>query len=138
MKDCERERDESANPSRGRARTAQATTIVLLAVGLLTAIFVLQNTENTRIEFLFWSALVPLAGALLLAVALGGVLAFLVAITRARQFKRALRRRGDMLGQPDPSLRDSYSQRDTPRSHQVARLNSDNSSRARFVRFQPG
>jgi uncharacterized integral membrane protein len=77
---------------RGRTRTAQAITVALLILGLLTAIFVLQNTARTSVTFLFWSASVPLAGALLLAAVLGGILAFLMAFLRQRLFRRAIKR----------------------------------------------
>jgi uncharacterized integral membrane protein len=75
-----------------RTKTAQGITITLLIVGLLTAIFVLQNTDSVPVNFLFWKASVPLAGALLLAVVLGGLLSFLVAFIRQRQYKRAMRK----------------------------------------------
>ena len=80
----------------GRPKQAQGITIALLLVGLLTAIFVLQNTRSVRMRFLAWEASLPLAGALLLAVVLGGILAFLVAFVRQRQFRRALRREHSM------------------------------------------
>ena len=74
----------------GRPRTAQAVTAALLIVGLLLAIFVLQNTQSTEIEFLVWSTSAPLAGALMLAAVLGGILAALVVYIRQRQFRKAL------------------------------------------------
>jgi uncharacterized integral membrane protein len=77
---------------RGRTKTAQGITITLLFVGLLTAIFVLQNTDSVPVRFLFWKTSAPLAGALLLAVVLGGILAFLVAFIRQRQYKRAMKK----------------------------------------------
>lgn len=77
---------------RGRPKTAQAVTVAVLVVGLIIAIFVIQNTESHRITFLAWSANVPIAAALLLAAVLGGALAFLVAYVRQWQFRRALRR----------------------------------------------
>ena len=77
---------------RGRVSTAQVVVIALLLVGLLVAIFVIQNTESSNIDFLFWSARVSLAGALLLAAALGGIFGFLVTYLRQRQFRQALRR----------------------------------------------
>ena len=77
---------------RGRTRTAQVIVVVLLLVGLLVAIFVIQNTESANIDFLFWSARVSLAGALLLAAALGGIFGFLVTYLRQRQFRQAMRR----------------------------------------------
>ncbi len=84
-----------APPRRARAETAQAVLVGLLVVGLLIAIFVLQNTARTKVSFLFWSATVPLAGALLLAAVLGGILAFLVAFARQRGVVKAERRRTD-------------------------------------------
>jgi uncharacterized integral membrane protein len=75
----------------GRRKTAQAITVAILIVGLLLAIFFLQNTTKTEIEFLFWSASVPLAGALLLAAVLGGILASLVVFVRQRQVRNALK-----------------------------------------------
>ena len=75
-----------------RMKQAQGITIALLLVGLLTAIFVLQTTRSVPMKFLFWETSAPLAGALLLAVALGGLLAFLVAFVRQRQYKRAMKK----------------------------------------------
>ncbi|CAN5786613.1 hypothetical protein BH18ACT15_BH18ACT15_05590 [soil metagenome] len=75
-----------------RSKTLQTVTIVLLLLGLLTAIFVFQNTQGVEINFLVWSVDAPLAAALLLAVVIGGILAFLVAYVRQRQYRRAVRR----------------------------------------------
>ncbi len=75
---------------RSRSATAQAVTIALLVVGLLTAIFVLQNTDTANVNFLFWSVDVPLSGALLLAGVLGGLIAFLVAYVRRRVVMKRL------------------------------------------------
>jgi putative membrane protein len=77
---------------RGRIRSAQVIVIVLLVVGLLVAIFVIQNTESANIEFLWLQGRVSLAGALLLAAALGGIFGFLVTYLRQRQFRQAMRR----------------------------------------------
>jgi uncharacterized integral membrane protein len=77
---------------RGRIGGAQVIIVVLLVVGLLVAIFVIQNTESANIDFLFWSARVSLAGALLLAAALGGIFGFLVTYLRQRQYRQAMRR----------------------------------------------
>jgi uncharacterized integral membrane protein len=76
---------------RGRAMTAQAATFVVLLFGLVAAVFVIQNTGSATIHFLFWSADVAIAGALLLALALGGLIGFLVAYVRQRQFRGRLR-----------------------------------------------
>ena len=77
--------------SRERFRTAQAVVVALLVVGLLTAIFIFQNTDRAEIHFLFWSGSVPLAGALILAAVLGGLCAFLVVFVRQRWIARNLR-----------------------------------------------
>jgi uncharacterized integral membrane protein len=90
MARSDRDADRNRVPG-GRRKTAQAITGALLIVGLLLAIFVLQNTTDTKIEFLFWSASVPLAGALLLAAVLGGMFASLVVFVRQRQFRHALK-----------------------------------------------
>jgi uncharacterized integral membrane protein len=95
---------EGRRESGGRVRTAQAVTIALLAVGLATAIFVMQNTASARVHFLAWSASLPLAAALLLAAVLGGTFGFLVASLRARQLKRVLHER---QATPQPSVTDS-------------------------------
>jgi uncharacterized integral membrane protein len=76
---------------RGRPKTAQAVTVALLVVTLAIAVFVIQNTDDADITFLAWTVQLPLAGALLLAVALGGIFAYLVAWMRYRQFRHALR-----------------------------------------------
>lgn len=77
--------------SRGRYQTAQAVVVALLAVGLLIGIFVFQNTTKAKVHFLFWSASIPLAGALILAAVLGGIFAFLAAFFRQRQRVRESR-----------------------------------------------
>jgi uncharacterized integral membrane protein len=86
-------RPEEDLETRGRVSTAQVVVIALLLVGLLVAVFVIQNTRDARIEFLVWSVTMPLAGALLLAAVLGGIFGFLVTYLRQRQFRQALRRR---------------------------------------------
>jgi uncharacterized integral membrane protein len=89
---------------RSRSATAQTVIIALLLVGLLTAIFVLQNTDMTKVNFLFWSVDVPLSGALLLAGVMGGIISFLVAYARRRallkRMSRSPRRRGDAESRP--------------------------------------
>jgi len=76
---------------RGRPKTAQAVTVALLVVTLAIGVFVIQNTDDADITFIAWTVQLPLAGALLLAVALGGTFAYLVAWIRYRQFRHALR-----------------------------------------------
>jgi uncharacterized integral membrane protein len=65
-----------------RPRTLEAVTISSVIVALLTAVFVLQNTEDATVNFLGWKATVPLAVALLLAVVLGGMLGVLISLLR--------------------------------------------------------
>jgi uncharacterized integral membrane protein len=65
--------------------------VALLIVGLLTAIFIFQNTARARVRFLFWSTTAPLAGALILAAVLGGILTFLVVFVRQRRIARESR-----------------------------------------------
>ena len=62
--------------------------MALLITGLLTAVFIFQNTARTRVRFLFWSTTAPLSGALILAAVLGGILAFLVVFVRQRRIAR--------------------------------------------------
>lgn len=69
----------------------QTVAIALFVVGLLTATFILQNTTEAKINFLFWSASVPLAGALILVAALGGIFGFMVAFVRQRRKSRESR-----------------------------------------------
>jgi uncharacterized integral membrane protein len=75
---------------RNRYRTLQAVVAALLVVGLLTAIFIFQNTTGAMVHFLFWSGSVPLSGALILSAVLGGTLAFLVVFIRQRRIARDL------------------------------------------------
>ena len=80
----------------GRYKSAQAVVVALLIVGLLTGIFVFQNTTKAEVHFLFWSGSIPLAGGLILAAVLGGLFAFLITFVRQRRVtrdSRALRSR---------------------------------------------
>jgi uncharacterized integral membrane protein len=83
--------EDTRTPPRGRYKTAQAVVLALLIVGLLTAIFILQNTTRAKVHFLLWSGSVPLAGALILAAVLGGIFAFLVVFIRQRRIARESR-----------------------------------------------
>lgn len=83
--------DERTPARRGRYKSAQAVVVALLVVGLLTGIFVFQNTTRTKVHFLFWSGSMPVAGALIMAAVLGGILAFLVAFARQRSKARESR-----------------------------------------------
>jgi uncharacterized integral membrane protein len=81
------------DPPRGRALIAQWTVFWTIVVLLLAAIFVVQNTEDVRIDILLWTVTVPLAAALLLTLAAGGLIASLFSLVRQHQYRSALRRR---------------------------------------------
>ncbi len=70
----------------------QAVIVAVLVSAVFTAILVLQNTRDARIDFLFWSATLPLSAALLLSAITGGIVGFSVEYFRQRQFRRAARR----------------------------------------------
>ncbi len=75
--------------NQGRSYTVQAVAIAVLVSGLLTGILIIQNTRPARLEFLFWSATLPLAAVLLLAAVAGGILGFSVAYVTQRQLRRS-------------------------------------------------
>jgi uncharacterized integral membrane protein len=83
------------DPPRGRALIAQWSFVSTVVALLLAAIFVLQNTRTVDIEFLFWIVNVPLAAALLLSLAAGGLIASLIMLLRQHQYRRALTRERD-------------------------------------------
>lgn len=98
--------DPGSATHRGRYQTAQTVVVALLGVGLLTAIFIFQNTTRAEIHFLFWSASVPFAGALILTAVLGGIFGFLVAFMRQRRKARESRDLVDDENLVGPSRRD--------------------------------
>lgn len=77
--------DPESAGGRGRQRGWRFYLTVALAV--LAAIFVLQNTDDTDVDFLFAEAQLPLFFALLLAVALGVAIGWLAPKVR-RDSKR--------------------------------------------------
>ena len=93
-------KDARTPASRERYKTAQAVVVALLVVGLLTAIFIFQNTNQAKVHFLFWSGSIPLAGALILAATLGGIFGFLVVFVRQRRIARNLRDTGREVDEP--------------------------------------
>jgi uncharacterized integral membrane protein len=82
------------DPPRGRALIAQWSVVWTILMLLFAAILVLQNVDDVRIDFLFWTVTVPLAAALLLTLAAGGLIASLIALVRQHQYRRALQRSG--------------------------------------------
>lgn len=76
------------------SRTSGAYGAVILAAVLLVllVIFVVQNTESTRIEFLGFDGSVPLAAALLIATVVGMVIVGAVSSLRILQLRRRIKR----------------------------------------------
>lgn len=70
---------------------AQAAIASIILIGVLLAILVIQNSEEARIDYLFWSARLPLAAALLISAALGALVALLSSYIRARSNVKASR-----------------------------------------------
>lgn len=81
------------DPLRGSRTSGVWFVLVLLVVLLvLTAIFVLQNTQKVEISFLGWNGSAPLAAALLIATASGLVLAVAAGTLRILQLRRRVKR----------------------------------------------
>ena len=81
------------DPLRGSRTSGLWFVVVLLVVLLvLTAIFVLQNTQKVEISFLGWNGSAPLAAALLIATAAGLVLAVAAGTLRILQLRRRVKR----------------------------------------------
>jgi uncharacterized integral membrane protein len=74
-----------------------------LLVAAVTAVFVVQNTDRTAVEFLAWRATVPLAIALLLAVVLGGLIGSLITLTVVRPWRGRGGRDQGVPGVSDPA-----------------------------------
>lgn len=81
--------------SRGRVRTTRAgawyTALVLAAVlSILILVFIVQNGERVRIEFLSFDGSLPLAVALLAAAVAGALVVAIPGLFRILQLRRAL------------------------------------------------
>lgn len=77
-----------------RGSRASGTWIAVVALGVLLvllAIFVLQNTQRVNISFLGWDGQAPLAAALLIATALGALIAITAGSLRILQLRRRVR-----------------------------------------------
>ena len=68
-----------------RDRAISPTLIVLLVVAAVAIVFVVQNTEENRIELLFWSFTTSVWVAIALALLLGALLGQLVAVLWRRR-----------------------------------------------------
>src|SRR3712207_6475602 len=84
---------EAKDPLRGSRTSGIWVAVVALVVLLvLLAIFILQNTESVRIAFLGWEGDAPLAAALLIATAIGLLIAVAAGSLRILQLRRRVRR----------------------------------------------
>lgn len=91
--DTHDKQDKHDDPLRG-SRTSGAWAAVIGAAVLLVllVIFIVQNTEKARIEFLWLDGRFPLAAALLLATVVGMIIAGLVGSLRILQLRRRVKR----------------------------------------------
>jgi uncharacterized integral membrane protein len=73
------ERRDPDRPETSPERAISPTLIILLVVAVVAIVFVVQNTEENRIELLFWSFTSSVWVAIALALLLGALLGQLVA-----------------------------------------------------------
>jgi len=76
--------DDELKPQRGHRRSARF--YVWVAVIVVTAIFILQNTQKVEVKFFFSTTTLPLIFALLLAAVLGFIIG--LALPRFRRHDR--------------------------------------------------
>lgn len=88
--------DNRSGSTGGRARPLGAGTIAALTGGGLLAIFMIQNTEDVRIDFLFWDFTWPL-WLYTFVIALVGALLW-VGLGMLRRHRRRKARREDRRG----------------------------------------
>ena len=78
------------------ARTRTSSVFVMAAVGLFLAllmlVFVLQNGDDSRLEFLWFDFTLPTGVAMLLAAIVGGLIVALLGLGRVIQLRLAARR----------------------------------------------
>lgn len=90
----ERPNDRSSKDWTVRREGPGGAVIVLVAVLVLLLVFVLQNTESVRVDFLFWSGRWPLWVVIAIAAVLGLAAGWIVSVVR----RRRQRRDGDASG----------------------------------------
>ncbi len=75
-------------------RTGTLWTLVSLSVfvGVVTLVFIVQNSKRTKVSFLSWDGHLPLSVLLLCAAALGALLVVFVGLARIVQLRLAARR----------------------------------------------
>jgi uncharacterized integral membrane protein len=77
---------------RSRASGLWIAVVALVVLLVLLAIFILQNTQSVEIAFLGWDGHAPLAAALLIATALGLLIAVAAGSMRILQLRLRVRR----------------------------------------------
>ncbi|HEX6312614.1 MAG TPA: lipopolysaccharide assembly protein LapA domain-containing protein [Acidimicrobiia bacterium] len=84
-----------ATETPGRTRLSSTWTFAALgaAVLILLLVFVVQNSQEAALEFLWFDFELPMGAALLLAGAIGGLLVVLIGASRLLQLRLAARRR---------------------------------------------
>ncbi len=81
------------DPLRGSRTSGVWTAVVALIVLLvLLAVFVLQNTQEVQVTYFGWEVQAPLAAALLIATAAGGLIVVAAGSLRILQLRRRVRR----------------------------------------------
>lgn len=87
--------DQSHEPydlGRSRVGITWIALIVAALLGIVLLIFIIQNSESTEVEMLFWSFSLPLGVTILLSVIAGALVMALVGGVRIIQLRRAVHR----------------------------------------------
>ena len=84
-------KETQAKQKRTRASMAWATAIVALVLLVFLLIFILQNMESARVDFLGFSGSLPLAVAMLFSAIGGAGLVALLGVARMIQLRKAAR-----------------------------------------------
>ncbi|MGW0006553.1 LapA family protein [Nocardia grenadensis] len=77
---------------KSRVGNAWVALIVAALLGIVLLIFILQNSESTEVELLFWNFSLPLGVTILLSVIAGALVMALVGGVRIVQLRRAVHR----------------------------------------------
>ncbi|MEV3962354.1 lipopolysaccharide assembly protein LapA domain-containing protein [Nocardia sp. NPDC050193] len=77
---------------KSRVGNAWVALIVAALLGIVLLIFILQNSESTQVEMLFWNFSLPLGVTILLSVIAGALVMALVGGVRIVQLRRAVHR----------------------------------------------
>jgi uncharacterized integral membrane protein len=84
--------DELGTPASGdreyKDRGSRIGLIITAMIAVAAVIFVLQNSDETPVEFLFLDATVPLSVVIVISMALGAVLGSFLGYTRRRRKRR--------------------------------------------------